>query len=153
MREFEYSSRQGVAAPVEVVFAYLSDVRNLNELTPSFMRFEIVSPLPVEMRVGTRIEYGLRFRGLRFRWQNEITVWNPPSRFAYEQRNGPFRRWSHEHWFEGKSPGSVTCDRVVWAANGGQALRRLWVDPNVRRIFVHRNRILEKRFGPLESSP
>lgn len=34
------------------------------------------------MQAGTVIDYRLRLRGIPLRWQNEITVWDPPHRFA-----------------------------------------------------------------------
>ena len=105
-----------LAAPLESVFAFFSDAANLELLTPGWLHFRILSPLPLAMAVGTRIDYRLRLRGVPIRWQSEITAWEPPCRFVDEQRRGPYRVWIHEHRFaeehrEGREP-------VVWPATG-----------------------------------
>ena len=67
------------------VFAFFSDARNLNLITPEWIRFRIETPMPVVMHPGLLLDYGLRLRGMPVRWQSEITVWEPPVRFMDEQ--------------------------------------------------------------------
>jgi ligand-binding SRPBCC domain-containing protein len=148
MRIHEYRSEQSVAAPAADVFRFLADARNLNMLTPEFMRFGILIPMPVTTGVGVRIDYRLRFRGLPLRWTSEITAWDPSRFFACEQRRGPYRLWHHEHAFDPLPGGGTrTRDRVAWALRRGSPARRLWVEPNLERIFAYRNRVLVERFG------
>ena len=61
--------RSGVrlAAPLEYVFAFFADAANLELLTPAWLHFRILSPLPLAMSVGTRIDYRLRLRGMPIR--------------------------------------------------------------------------------------
>lgn len=80
-------------------FALFCDASNLETLTPPELRFEIRSPLPIEMRRGAQIEYGIRLFGVPFSWLTEITCWEPGVRFVDEQIEGPFRVWIHEHRF------------------------------------------------------
>ena len=75
-----------LAAPLESVFAFFADAANLELLTPGWLHFRILSPLPLAMAAGTRIDYRLRLRGVPIRWQSEITAWEPPYRFVDEQR-------------------------------------------------------------------
>jgi ligand-binding SRPBCC domain-containing protein len=148
MRAHEYRSGVDVASPVADVFGFLADARNLNALTPAFLRFRILTPTPVSMERGTRIEYRLSFRGIPLRWTSEITDWEPTRFFAYEQRRGPYRLWRHEHALESLPGGGTrTTDRVLWALAGGAVARRLWVEPHLERIFEVRNRVLRERFG------
>ncbi|MBL8848825.1 MAG: hypothetical protein JNG89_04045, partial [Planctomycetaceae bacterium] len=75
---FRLESRLLVPADLETVFAFFSDARNLERLTPSLIRFRIVSPLPIEMRAGSLIDYRLKIRGLPMRWRTLISIWEPP---------------------------------------------------------------------------
>ena len=49
--------------PLEVVFPFFADAGNLETLTPPWLRFEILTPLPIAMRAGTVIEYRLHLHG------------------------------------------------------------------------------------------
>ena len=141
-----------LAAPLEKVFAFFADAANLELLTPAWLHFRILSPLPLPMAVGTRIDYRLRLRGVPIRWQSEITAWEPPCRFVDEQRRGPYRVWIHEHRFaeehrEGCEPVVVASDRVDYAVPGGRLANRLLVARDLRRIFAYRGDRLRERFG------
>jgi ligand-binding SRPBCC domain-containing protein len=81
-------------------FELFCDASNLEALTPPGLRFEIRTPLPIEMRKGARIEYRIRLFGVPFSWLTEITCWEPGIRFVDEQISGPFKLWVHEHCFE-----------------------------------------------------
>ena len=64
--------------PVEEVFAFFSEARNLEALTPSWLRFEVVDPGPLEMGDGTLINYRLHVHGVPLRWT--WTAWMSPPR-------------------------------------------------------------------------
>ena len=70
--------------PLEIVFPFFADAGNLGKITPPWLRFEILTRLPIEMGIGTFIEYRLRIHGIVMRWQTEITAWDPPFRFVDE---------------------------------------------------------------------
>lgn len=109
-----------------------------------------MTPEPIEMREGLRIDYRLRVRGFPMRWQSEITVWDPPNRFVDEQRRGPYRVWRHEHQFQDSNGGTWCGDLVRYAAPGGifrSWIERLWVNRDVAKIFEYRRRALNERLG------
>ena len=130
----------------EEVFPFFADARNLEKITPPLVRFAILTPGPIVMRAGLRIDYGLRLRGLPLRWQSEITAWDPPRRFVDEQRRGPYRVWIHEHAFEEHEGESLVTDRVRYAVPGGRLLERLFVRPQLRQIFTYRRNRLSEIF-------
>jgi ligand-binding SRPBCC domain-containing protein len=142
-----FHTEQLLAADIEEVFGFFADARNLEALTPGWLHFRILTPDPIVMRVGTRIDYRLRLHGLPLAWQSEITAWDPPHRFVDEQRRGPYRRWVHEHVFEAAGRLTRVRDRVVYAVAGGRLVARLLVAPDLRRIFAYRAARLEERFG------
>lgn len=124
--------------PLETVFPFFADAGNLEIITPPWLRFRILTPLPIDMRAGARIMYRLRLHGIRLRWQTEITAWEPPHRFVDEQRRGPYRTWIHEHTFAPREGGTEMRDYVRYAVPGGRWVNALFVRREVRRIFEYR---------------
>ena len=147
MNVFELRSRVYLPRPREEVFAFFAEAGNLDLLTPGWLHFRILSPRPLAMDEGTRIDYRLRLRGIPVSWRSEITAWEPPRRFVDEQRRGPYRIWIHEHTFEEQGGGTLCRDRVRYAVPGGRLANRLFVAPDLRRIFAYRIRQLRERFG------
>ncbi len=132
--------------PLETVFSFFADACNLEILTPPWLRFEILTPLPVHMDVSALIEYRLYLHGIPLRWQSEITAWEPPRRFVDEQRHGPYRQWIHEHTFTERDGGSEVRDFVRYSVLGGRLVDSLFVRHDLRRIFEYRARKLHALF-------
>jgi len=151
MKTFELRRETLVPREREEVFAFFADAGNLEELTPPWLRFEVVTPHPIDLREGARIDYRLKVRGLSLRWTSEITAWRPPELFVDEQVRGPYRRWHHEHRFEEHPEGTAVIDHVRYAVPGGPVLERLvqrfLVGPDVERIFDYRQSRLASLFG------
>ena len=57
--------------PIEEVYAFFADPGNLERITPPELRFRILTPLPIEMEVGTLLEYRLALFGVPFGWRTE----------------------------------------------------------------------------------
>jgi hypothetical protein len=100
--------------PVEDVFAFYSDAVNLEAITPPFLRFRILTPTPIVMRAGTRIEYALSLYGLPVRWRTLITRWEPNACFVDEQESGPYALWRHTHTFEAQGARTLMRDVVEY---------------------------------------
>jgi hypothetical protein len=135
------------------VFPFFAAARNLEALTPDFLRFEVLRSSTPAMEAGTLIDYRLRLRGIPMRWQSEITVWEPPFRFVDEQRRGPYRRWHHEHTFEEVDGRTVARDHVIYDHLGGQLVNRFLVAKDIARIFEYRERRLLEIFPPSDAAP
>ena len=125
--------------PVREVFAFFADAHNLGVLTPAFLHFEVLSPAPISMGVGTLIDYRIRLRGIPIRWRTRITVWDPPRRFVDAQLRGPYRLWEHTHTFEDRDDGTMVVDSVRYALPGpafaSAIVNRLIVARDLTRIF------------------
>lgn len=139
--------------PVTRVFDFFAEASNLEEITPPWLHFHILTPPPIVMRKGTRIDYRLRMHGLPLRWCSEITSWDPPRRFVDEQIRGPYRVWIHEHEFLETNGGTEVSDRVRYAVPGGALVDRLLVRRDVRTIFEHRARKLRELFPGRPGTP
>jgi ligand-binding SRPBCC domain-containing protein len=128
-------------APAEV-FPFFGDAENLERITPSWLRFRVVTPKPIEMRAGALIEYRLRLHGVPLRWLTRIDLWEPPHRFVDRQLRGPYRGWRHEHTFAPAAGGSTLMrDRVEYSLPLGPlglVADLVLVRRDLRRIFDHR---------------
>lgn len=131
---------------LERVFSFFADAGNLDVITPPWLRFEILTPRPIEMRVGTLIDYRLRLRGIPLRWRSEITAWDPLHRFVDEQRRGPYRLWHHEHTFAERDGGTAVSDVVRYRVIGGALANALFVQRDLETIFKYRQTKLAELF-------
>jgi ligand-binding SRPBCC domain-containing protein len=130
----------------EKVFPFFADATNLQLITPPWLKFEVLTPRPILMLVGTRIDYRLKIRGVPIRWQSEITVWEPPFQFVDKQLRGPYRQWIHRHTFVEKDGGTLCRDEVKYAVLGGALINWLLVRRDVAQIFKYRQETLRKHF-------
>jgi hypothetical protein len=140
VREFTLERRQVVPHPPEQAFAFFSDPRNLERITPAWLRFRIVEA-PGELGEGSLLRYRLRLFGIPIRWRTEIVAWDPPRGFVDVQRRGPFRLWEHTHQLTPVAGGTEIADRVrygLYLGPVGTLVRRLLVRGWVESIFDHR---------------
>jgi hypothetical protein len=147
MRTFHYEDELILKVPLDEVFAFFGEARNLEKLTPSWLRFEVLTEGPIVMAPGTLIDYRIHWRGIPMRWRTEIEVWEPPHRFVDRQLKGPYRLWRHEHVFAETDDGTSVIDRVEYAPIGGVIAQRLAVAKDVRKIFAYRHEALAEVFG------
>ncbi|MCW2923589.1 MAG: hypothetical protein JWM98_993 [Thermoleophilia bacterium] len=134
--------------PLEETFAFFADARNLEAITPPWLRFRITSDLPAGGAVheGLLIEYRIRLRGITVPWRTRIERWDPPHAFVDRQLRGPYRLWEHLHTFEAVDDGSTRMrDRVTFRPIGGRLVDHLFVRREVSAIFRWR----ERRLGEL----
>jgi ligand-binding SRPBCC domain-containing protein len=133
---------QLLTRPPQASFPFFGDALNLEAITPPWLGFRVVTPEPIEMAVGTLIEYRLKLHGVPIRWRTTIAVWDPPRRFVDVQLSGPYRMWHHTHDFE-PAPGGRTLmrDTVRYAlplGPLGELAHRLLVQRDLERIFDYR---------------
>lgn len=141
---FTIDTQQWFARPIDEVFAFFADAFNLEQITPPWLHFHVITPAPIPMRAGTLIDYKLRLHGIPIRWRSEITAWEPPFFFVDEQRKGPYRLWHHEHRFESRDGGTLVTDHVDYRVIGGRLINRFFVRRDLDRIFAFRHAAMEK---------
>jgi ligand-binding SRPBCC domain-containing protein len=143
--------RQRVELPLDQAFAFYGDAHNLERITPPLLRFEVVTPRPIEMGVGTLIEYRLRLHRVPVRWRTRIEAWEPPRRFVDVQVRGPYSLWEHTHTFEEDGPdATIIGDRVRYSIPFGllgELANRLLVRRDVEGIFDYRREAVERELG------
>lgn len=149
-RVHRLSRTQFVARPLDEVFGFFSDASNLEALTPAFLRFRFLTPLPVEMRTGARIDYALSLFGIPIRWRTRITDWQTGVRFVDEQESGPYALWRHTHTFEPRGSFTVIGDTVDYVEPFGLAgalAHVVFVKRTLDRIFDFRRDAIERLLG------
>jgi len=132
---------QWVPIPIEEMFAFFSDARNLEAITPPWLNFSVLSPGRIQMARGAHIQYRLSWHGIPLRWETAITRWNPPHVFEDVQLSGPYRLWHHTHSFESVDGGTRMTDVVRYALPlgiFGRAAHAIAVRRNLEQIFAYR---------------
>ena len=139
-----------VNAPLEEAFGFFADPRNLPQITPEWVRFEVVHLEAAPLRAGTTNEYRIRWLGVPLRWRSFIPEYQNPHRFVDEQVSGPYHYWRHEHSFHGVDGGTEVRDIVDYAlplGPIGSALHALIVRRQLDEIFDYRERALTGIFS------
>ena len=145
--EYRLEAEQTIARDLSEVFSYFSEAKNLERLTPDFLRFKIASNVPIEMYKGATIDYNLRLHGLPIRWTSLISEWEPPWLFVDEQIKGPYRYWIHQHRFEAQGSETLVKDFVRYQAFGGRVVHDHFIKRDLERIFSYRQQQLAKNFS------
>ena len=134
-----------VPASLDHAFAFFADAANLQRITPPWLHFSILTPMPVEMRAGLEIAYRISLYGLPMPWQSRIDLWEPGVSFVDRQIVGPYRWWRHEHRFEVVRGGTRVIDQVDYAPRVGWLSGTL-VRRDLDRIFAYRHEVLRQVF-------
>ena len=128
--------------PIDEVFGFFAEARNLEQLTPPWLRFHVLTPEPIRMGVGTLIEYRLRVHGIPATWVSRIEEWEPGRSFIDRQLRGPYGLWHHRHTFEAAGGGTMVRDSIDYGlplGPLGELAHRLFVRRDLERIFAYRH--------------
>lgn len=146
---YRLERQQILPRPRGEVFAFFAEARNLEMLTPAFLNFRVLSPLPLELRSGTLIDYQIRLGRVPIRWRARIKTFESPVRFVDVQLSGPYRCWHHVHEFHDVPGGTLVTDRVTYALPFGflgTLAHRLVVRRTLERTFQYRQQRLAELF-------
>lgn len=155
MKTYRLEREQWLPFSPSAAFDFFSRAENLEQITPPWLGFRIRTPLPVEMRVGTRIEYTIRLAGLPLRWRTRISEWEPSERFTDVQESGPYALWEHHHSFRSVGDGVLMSDRVRYGLPFGplgRATHALAVRAALATIFDYRFDRIREILGKHEVS-
>ena len=130
-----------VDASLAEAWAFFGDPRNLEAITPPWLRFRI-DAAPDELRAGSYLRYRLHLFGIPVRWLTVIAAWQPPHRFVDVQLSGPYALWEHTHRLVAVEGGTEIYDHVRYRLPLGPlgALASPIVAALLVRIFAFRGR-------------
>lgn len=137
--------------PLAEVFRFFSSPENLERITPPELGFRILTPRPIRMAKGAKIDYTICLSGIKVRWTTLITAYDPPYSFVDEQIKGPYRYWRHEHLFSAVPDGTRVTDRVDYAALPGflgDIADKVYVAGNLKKIFDYREKAIRAILAP-----
>jgi ligand-binding SRPBCC domain-containing protein len=148
-QERRFATTQFLPRSVKEIFPFFSRAENLEELTPPWLKFHVLSKSTPKIEEQTLIDYRLRIHGVPWRWRTRIESFIPNQRFVDTQLRGPYARWHHTHCFEAVPGGTLVHDEVFYKLPGGaagQALAGSFVRRDVEQIFDYRRRKLAEIF-------
>ena len=150
MKIYSLKRETTLSAPLERVFEFFSEARNLEKITPPFLKFQVLTPGPIRMAPNATIEYRLKVRGFPVRWQTVIETWNPPHEFSDRQARGPYALWHHTHRFRAIGDAQTWMEDEVRYALPlgplGQFAHWLMVRRDVEAIFDYRAKCMQTFF-------
>ncbi|TVQ80740.1 MAG: CDP-paratose 2-epimerase [Bradymonadales bacterium] len=148
--EKRFRSETWIPKPVEEVFSFFSDAKNLEKITPPFLNFKVLSQSTEKIQEGTIFDYQLKVRGIPLKWRSRIQDWARNQHFVDTQLKGPYAKWVHLHKFISEDGGTRMIDQVDYALPLG-LLGRIaagwYVDRDVKKIFEYREKVIHDYFG------
>ena len=157
---------QWIAVPLEEVFRFFADPRNLPRIMPAWMGVKIedatIVPPPNSSSSdfagpGSTLVASYRtvpFAPFRIRSQARIVGFAMNDFFADVQDQGPFRSWHHRHEFASETRNGTSGTRLrdwieyeIGFEPLGWILNVLFIAPQVRRTFAYRRREVERLFA------
>ena len=137
-----------IDAPLETVFAFFTDIRNHQRLSPPHTQEELVDPGDIPLKLGTIVRLRARYGGLRWSLASRIMAFEPPGQphpgsayFRDAQVHGPFGFWQHDHWMQALPEGGTSLtDRFqfsspLWPL--GLIVEHLWLRGVLTDLMQH----------------
>ncbi len=169
-----FETQQWLPLPIEQVFLFFADPRNLPRLMPAWQRARIeeatltpppprpastipVPPQGVIAGAGTHMTISFRafpFSPIRIPWDAEITefAWN--DHFCDTQHRGPFKYWLHCHRLTPETrdaqPGTLLTDHLTYEfpfGPLGKVANILGGRAQIASIFRYRHRMTAGLLG------
>jgi ligand-binding SRPBCC domain-containing protein len=143
---------QTIPVSMDVAWDFFSSPKNLKEITPDNLGFNIISKHHGEkMYPGQIIEYKVSpVLGIPIYWMTEITHVEDKKYFVDEQRFGPYSMWHHQHHFKQVANGVEMIDIVHYKLPLfflGDIAHALFVEKQLQGIFDFRFKKVEALFG------
>jgi ligand-binding SRPBCC domain-containing protein len=147
----EFLAEQWFPRPLEELFQFFSEAKNLEEITPPWLHFKITAQSTPRIQEGTTFDYQLRIHGLPVHWRSLILDWKENQMFSDTQQKGPYHLWYHTHSFERLGNGTLMRDKVIYRLPGaylGDLVAHWKVASDIEKIFRYRRESVSQRFWP-----
>ena len=151
MKVYSLNTTQFVPVSMEKAWDFFSSPENLEKITPSYMRFKILTNVKdTPVYEGMRIEYKVSpILGIPLPWVTLISEVQSPYKFKDIQLKGPYKLWEHTHSFKKVDGGVEMTDTLRYALPLGilgRLAHFIFVKRQVEEIFHYRKGVLDKLF-------
>jgi len=152
MAAFQFKREQIINSDIDTVWDFVSSPKNLKEITPSYMLFQITSDnLEQKMYPGMIITYKVApILNIKIDWMTEITHVRDKKFFIDEQRMGPYKMWHHQHIFIDNDDHVLMKDIVTYIPPFGllgDIANKLFIKRQLNEIFNYRFVEMNKIFN------
>ena len=149
---YQFKRQQVIHRPIEELWLFISNPKNLKKITPDYMGFDVMSEkLSDKMYEGMIISYKVSpLLGVKTTWVTEITHIKEGTYFVDEQRVGPYKIWHHQHFLESIPEGTLMTDIISYQPPFGvlgSIANKLFIKQKLEEIFDYRSKILIQLFG------
>ena len=148
---YEIHTSQKLPISKQKAWDFLSDPKNLQEIMPDEMGFEIMSGADRKMFTGQLLQYKVTpLPGFKTNWVTEITHVEKPDYFVDVQLYGPYTLWHHKHFIHEIEGGVEIEDLVHYKIPFGilgRMMHPLLVKPKLNEIFKAREAKMIEKFG------
>lgn len=144
-----YHQKQFFAQPIEEIWPFFSNEKNLEQITPPWLNFKVLNSSTPDIEKNTLINYKLKFHGIPLSWQTLIKEYEPYKKFSDMQKKGPFKIWDHEHKFSSIQGGTLMEDTIYiklpfgWL---GSLFGFFFASRDISKIFAYREKKLKTIF-------
>jgi ligand-binding SRPBCC domain-containing protein len=151
MKTFTLAKEVMIHAPLHAVWTFFSNPKNLQKISPGYMKFKIIRcPEVAEIFDGMLIEYRISpVLKIPLKWVSEIKAVKPLQFFTDVQIVGPYTHWEHIHSFKETSEGTLMLDHVTYRlplGRLGTLAHDLFVKKQLHDIFSYREDVIKKEF-------
>ena len=151
MKIYTFKRKQYIPISLDEAWRFLSSPKNLKELTPDYMGFDILSGADKPMFAGQIIQYSVTpILGIKTKWVSEITQVEHKKYFVDIQLYGPYALWHHKHFLK-QIDGGVEFEDIidykVPLGILGRLVHPFLVKPKLEEIFAYRQQKLIELFG------
>lgn len=152
MAFYQLQKEQFISADIDTVWEFMSSPKNLKEITPKHMGFDITSNNKDEkMYQGMIVSYIVKpVLNIPTTWVTEITHVVEKKYFVDEQRIGPYKLWHHQHILEDLGDGVLMKDIVTYQPPMGfigALANKLFIKKQLETIFSYRFKVVNDKFN------
>ena len=141
----EIKIEQWVPQPLNKTFSFFKEAKNLEKITPEFLKFKVLNQSTPKIQGGTILNYRISLHGCPMKWQSKIKDWEPDHKFSDIQLKGPYSHWYHTHEFEEKKDGTLIKDHVLYKIPFGilgDLIVGKWIRKDLQLVFNHRAKVI-----------